>query len=172
VLTFANSSTRGALNAQFSGSTLETVGPETHVVTLAPTLANETLSGSWIQGALGQLDDIAKLGPNWDSYGADPPSPLALAIASKLLLMVDRHFGRLVDVQSQPQVVAPRADGGIQIEWGTRPVTIAVHTDPSGNLGYLYVDRRGDTPKYAEVPSAPWGKVLELIAKVIFTATR
>ncbi|HWS83221.1 MAG TPA: hypothetical protein VN207_03075 [Ktedonobacteraceae bacterium] len=119
-----------------------------------------------------RLDDIAKLGPDWDSYGADPPSPLAITIASKLLLIVDKKFGKLVYEQSQPQVVAPRADGGIQIEWGTRPVEIAVHADPSGSLGYLYVDRQGDVPTYEEVPSASWDEVLRLIAKVVFTVLR
>jgi hypothetical protein len=119
-----------------------------------------------------QLNDIAKLGQDWDSYGADPPSPLAITMASELLCIVNKNFGRLAYEQSQPQVVAPRADGGIQIEWGARPVTVAVHTDHSGSLGYLYVDRQGDILTYEEVPSASWDEVLRVIAKVVFTVLR
>ena len=172
MLAFANSYTSGTSNARSSGSTVETAGPETHVATPEPTLTSDTLPEGWMQRASDRLDDIAKLGPDWDSYGADPPSPLAIAIASELLLIVDKNFGRLAYEQSQPQVVAPRADGGIQIEWGTRPVEIAVHADPSGVLVYLYVDRQGDIPKYEEVPSASWNEVLRLIAKVVFTVPR
>jgi len=118
------------------------------------------------------LDDIAKLGSDWDSYGADPPSPLAIDMASKFLRIVDEKLGRLALEQSRPQIVAPRPDGGIQIEWGTRPVKIAIHTDPSGGLGYLYVDRQKDIPEYKEVASASWDEVLQLIAKVVFTVPR
>jgi hypothetical protein len=169
MLVFANSYTSGASDARSSGSTVTTVGPKTLVATPKPTVTSDTLPKSWIQWASDRLDEIAKLELDWDSYGADPPSPLAIAIASKLLQIVDKNFGRLAYEQPQPQVVAPRADGGIQIEWGTRPVTISVHTDHSGGLGYLYVDRRGNILKYEEVLNASWDEVLRLIAKVVFT---
>ena len=116
-----------------------------------------------------QLDEIGKLGPDWDSYGGEPPSPLAIAIAFHLLRFVYETFGNLAYEQSQPQIISPRADGGIQIEWGIPPVEIAVHVDPSGILGYLYIDQQGDAPKYEEVQSASWDKILRLIATVVFT---
>jgi hypothetical protein len=169
MLAFANSYTSGTLAARSSDSTVTTTGPETRVATPQPSLTSDTLPGGWMQRVLGQLDEIAKLGSDWDSYGANPPSPLAIALASNLLLIVEKEFGRFAYERSWPQVIAPRADGGIQIEWGTRPVEIAVHADPSGSLGYLYVDRQGDIPKYQEVSSASWGEVLRLIAKVVFT---
>lgn len=167
MLTFAYSYTSGTLNAQFPSSAVATAGPKTRAATPKLTLTSDTLPESWIQRASDQLGNIAKFGRNWDSYGADPPSPLAITIASKLLLIVDEKFGKLACEQSQPQIVAPRPDGGIQIEWGTRPVEIAVHADPSGGLGYLYINRQGDIPEYKEVPSASWGEVLQLIAKVV-----
>jgi hypothetical protein len=164
--------TSGAPDAQPSSSAVETVGPETYAVMLKQTLTGGTLPGGWIQEALDELDGIAKLGQDWDSYGADPPSILAIVIASNLLLIVNKEFSRLAYEQSCPQLVAPCADGGIQIEWGTRPVEIAVHVDSSGTLGYLYTSWQGDIPKYKEVPSASWGEILQLIVKVIFTASR
>lgn len=167
---YANPNTRGARqSAQSRSRTTTTTGPKARVATSKPAPTRDALSKSWMQWASDQLDDIAKLGPDWDSYGGDPPSPMAIAIASELLLIVDKNFGRLAYEQSQPQVVAPRADGGIQIEWGTRPVEIAVHADPSGALGYLYIDRQSGTPVYEEVANASWEKILQLIAKVVFT---
>jgi hypothetical protein len=116
-----------------------------------------------------QLDDIAKFGPDWDSYGGDPPSPLAIAIASRLLQAVYEIFGRLAHEQSQPQVVVPRADGGIQIEWGSGPVELAVHADASGALGYLSIGQQDGVRTYEEVPNASWENILQMIARVVFT---
>ncbi len=172
MVAFAYSYTSGASNAQISGSVVATARPETRVVTPRPTLTSSTSLEGWIQEELVRLDDIAKLGSDWDSYGADPPSPLAIDMASKFLRIVNEKLGRLALEQSRPQIVAPRPDGGIQIEWGTRPVKIAIHTDPSGGLGYLYVDRQKDIPEYKEVASASWDEVLQLIAKVVFTVPR
>lgn len=172
MLAFENSHTSGAPNAQSAGSAVTTTGPETRVATTKPTLTSDTLSRGWMQWASERLDEIAKLGPDWDSYGADPPSPLAIAIAYELLLIVDINFGRVAYEQSQPQVVAPRADGGIQIEWGTRPIEIAVHADPTGALGYLFKDQQGSVPTYEEVPSASLDKIIQLIATVVFTVPR
>jgi hypothetical protein len=172
MLAFANSYTSGTSDARSSGSTVATTGPETRVVTLRSKVTNNTLPKSWLQWASARLDDIATLEPNWNSYGAHRPSPLAIAIASELLLIVDKNLGSVAYERSQPQVVAPRADGGIQIRWGTRPVEIAVHADPSGTLGYLYVERRGDTTSFKEVQSASWDEVLQMIATVVFAVPR
>jgi len=169
MITYPNSSyTSGASNAQPSHSPVQTVGPEMHTITTKKALTSDTLSEGWIQEALGKLNEIADLGPDWDTYGGDPPSPLAIAMARRLLLIVYGEFSRLAYEQSWPQAIAPRADGGVQIEWGTRPVEIAVHTNPSGGLGYLYVDQQSGTPEYKEVPSASFNEVLQLIAKVMF----
>ncbi len=169
---YANSYTSGVPNAQSSHPATVTAAPKTRIATPEPIPTRDTSFKSWMQWSSDQLDDIAKLEPDWDSYGGVPPSPLAIAIASNLLRIVHETFGRLAYEQSQPQVVAPRADGGIQIEWGTRPVEIAVHADPSGVLGYLYIDQQGDVPKYEEVQSASWNKILQLIATVVFTVPR
>ncbi len=117
MVAFAYSYTSGASNAQISGSVVATARPETRVVTPRPTLTSSTSLEGWIQEELVRLDDIAKLGSDWDSYGADPPSPLAIDMASKFLRIVDEKLGRLALEQSRPQIVAPRPDGGIQIEW-------------------------------------------------------
>lgn len=172
MLNYVKSYTSGVPNARSSHPATVTAGPKVRIATSEPTSTCDILSKSWMQWASDQLDDISKLEPDWDSYGGDPPSPLAIATATRLLQDVCEIFDRLAHGQSQPQIVAPRADGGIQIEWGTRPVKIAVHADPSGVLDYLYVDRQGDTPKYEEVPNASWDKILQMIARVVLTIPR
>jgi hypothetical protein len=47
------------------------------------------------------------LEPNWDSYGADPISEIALEVADALI-------ARAV---VPPYVIAPICDGGVQAEW-------------------------------------------------------
>ena len=169
---YARSYTSGARDTSPSIPAIRTAAPEAHVTTQEPISTHETSSKSWIQWASDRLDTITKLEPNWNSYGANRPSPRAIANASSLLRTVYETFSGRVREQSQPQVVAPRADGGIQIAWGRRPIEIAVHADPSGTLGYLYIERQGDTPKFKEVQNATWEEVLRLIATVVYTVPK
>lgn len=169
---YARSYTSGARDTSPSIPSVRTEAPEARVTTQDPVSTQDTSSESWMHWASDQLHDIAELESDWDSYGGEPPSPSAIAVASSLLRTVYASFGSLVSEQSQPQVISPRADGGIQVEWGTLPVEIAVHADSSGTLGYLYIDRQGNVPRYEEVQSASWDKILQLIAAVVFTVPR
>jgi hypothetical protein len=127
---------------------------------------------SWMPWASDQLKAMAKLKPNWDSYAGEPPSRVAMGSADLMLRAVHTNFGNLFGRQSQPQAVAPRADGGVQMEWSTPPFEVAVHVDASGTLGYLSIDRRGNRPTYQEVPSASFKDVLDAIAYVVYAVPR
>jgi hypothetical protein len=172
MVVYTRSYTSGTRDTPPSLPAIRTAASETRVTTQKPVPTHDTSSKSWMQWASNRLEAIAKLEPDWNSYGANRPSPWAIANASILLQTVYDTFGRWVREKSQPQVVAPRADGGIQIGWGMRPIEIVVHADPSGGLGYLYIERRGNTPEFKEVQNATWNEVLELIAKVVFTVPR
>ena len=166
----ARSYTTGARDTSPSLPAISTAAPEVHVTTQEPVSTPGTSHRSWMSWALEELDDIAALEPDWDSYGAEPIAPRAIALATDLLHLVDERLGRVAFEQSRPQIVAPRPDGGVQIEWGTRPIQIAVHTDPSGNLGYLFKDQQAGAIIYEEKQSASWNQILQLIATVVFTA--
>jgi hypothetical protein len=169
---YEKSYTSGTRDTQPSIPAIGTAASEVRVTTYEPISTQNTSPKSWLPWALEQLDEIVELEPGWDSYGADPIAPRSIALATDLLRLVDEKLGRVAFDQSWPQVVAPRADGGVQIEWGTPPVQIAVHADPSGNLGYLYKVRQDKDTKYEEKQGASWDQVLQLIATVVFTARR
>lgn len=169
---YEKSYTSGTRDTQPSIPAIRTAASEARVTIYEPISTHNTSIKSWLPWALEQLNEIAELEPGWDSYGANPIAPRAIALAADLLHLVDEKLGGVAFDQSWPQIVAPRADGGVQIEWGTPPVQIAVHADPSGNLGYLYKDRQGEVTRYEEKQGASWDQILQLIATVVFTARR
>lgn len=82
------------------------------------------------------LAEFCQLGPNWDSYGAEPITPVAARLAEEILSALP-----------EPYVFAPIADGGLFAEWraGDRTIELEMHGD--GDLGYLLVwggDRRSE----------------------------
>lgn len=169
---YAKSYTSGTRDTQPSIPAIGTSGSEAHVTTNEPVSTYDTSYKSWMPWALEQLDELRELEADWDSYGADPIAPRAIALATNLLYLVDEKLSGVAFEQSWPQIVAPRADGGVQIEWGTPPTQIAVHADPSGNLGYLYKAQHGEATQYEEKQSATWDQILQQIAIVVLTARR
>lgn len=73
--------------------------------------------------ALARLDEIAKLEPNWDSYGADTPWPEAIRAARELV----RLF-------AHPPNVVPRSGGGVQLEWHREGWEIELAIENVGTL--------------------------------------
>lgn len=167
---YTRSYTSGARDTSPEIPAISTAASEARVTTQEPVSAPGPTYKSWMPWALEQLHEIAALEPDWDSYGADSIAPRAIALATDLLRLVDERLSRVAFEQSRPLVVAPRPDGGIQIEWGTYPIQIAVHTGPSGNLGYLFKDQQAGVTRYEEKQSASWDQILQLIATVVFTA--
>lgn len=169
---FESTYTSGTRDTEPSMPAIRTAAKsEVGVATHKPTSAFSQNAKSWWPWALEQLHEIKDLEPDWDSYGADPIAPRSIALAKDLLLLVEEKLSRVAFNQSRPQIIAPRPDGGVQIEWGTPILKIAVHTDPLGSLGYLYKDKRSGTTEYKEKQNASWEEILQLIATVMW-ATR
>jgi hypothetical protein len=116
--------------------------------------------------ALEQLRGLAQLGDNWDSYGADSISPVAIATASLLISSVDedrvRHGGR----HAAPWMVAPLPDGGVQVEWKIASRKIQIQIDPEGAMSYLTVDRSHLVPSYTEEHEVSLGRIRSLVELV------
>jgi hypothetical protein len=60
---------------------------------------------------------MAKLSPNWDGEGADPPTAEAVAAACFLIEAVAEHRQQQGGVGILPETSSPIPDGGLLIEW-------------------------------------------------------
>ena len=73
-----------------------------------------------------RLRQLARLPPDWDSYGARPPAAAALHAA--------RRLGAALPAGAPPPGAVPLADGGLQLEWHLPRGEIAVVVAPAGAL--------------------------------------
>lgn len=84
---------------------------------------------TWQKEAIKGLYGLEQLQWNWDGYNSTPPSPVAVAIAQKLIY-------RDTPELPIPNIV-PVSGGGIQIEWNTIPRGLQVEVLPTGYVLYL-----------------------------------
>lgn len=119
-----------------------------------------------LSGILGRLNAVRQLQSNWDSYGAEPPTPAAVSEAVKIVwTIVARHFPSVGD-RAIPFTVAPLSRG-VQVEWRGETDCIEVQIGAGGELGYLLVRGQGDLRGSEERDSVQEADVLGLIATVI-----
>ena len=126
-----------------------------------PTAANS------LQPAFQRLDELARLQPDWDSYGGDPPTPAAVDRARDLLSAVAGSFGEAVGDRALPYVIVPLAVSGVQVEWRRPTLEIEVEIGPEGQVGYLLIEHDNGERTFAEADNVPWSRALELIGRVI-----
>jgi hypothetical protein len=55
-----------------------------------------------------KLEDMTKIGPNWDSYDAEPPNQEARANAAEVLILLQEQA-------LAPSTIVPSAEGGVAI---------------------------------------------------------
>lgn len=127
---------------------------------------------SAMQPALQRVTRLADLQPDWDSYGADPPSAQAVAGAHDVLMAVNEQFAATRGESVLPFAIAPLNDGGLQLEWRGPLAEIEVDIDPTGHLGYLFVDKSGAERAFVEQDEAACPDVLAKIALTFSPAKR
>ena len=93
-----------------------------------------------------RLAELSMLEADWDSYGASPPSPRALAMAQSVIARMAAHF----DATGIPTDLMPIADGGVQVEWRGRSRELALNAAPDGSWSYLLVERESGERTYTE----------------------
>lgn len=113
------------------------------------------------------LDELARLPEDWDSYGAAPPTAVAISAAHGLLANVAERYVEPTDEDALPWAAAPLADGGVQFEWRGPGGAIEVEIGPDGGLAYL-VERDEQTVTRSD-PALParTGDVLVQLAHVL-----
>ena len=113
--------------------------------------------------ALAKLDQLRRLGPDWDSYGASQPSSLSLSMARAIVLAMVRHFV----VKGVPTEVMPIADGGVQLEWRGKSGELALNAAPDGSWSYLLIERDGDERVYTERYGLQDAEAVALVANFL-----
>jgi hypothetical protein len=65
------------------------------------------------QRAAERIRKLAKLEPDWDGYGGDPPTAEAIKMTAMLLLAIHKLAHGLLD----GPFISPSPDGGLGLEW-------------------------------------------------------
>ncbi len=120
-----------------------------------------------IAETLERLQQIEGLGPNWDSYGSETPSHVAVATAHSLIWAVYMGSVNAGQRPTVPYSVVPLSGGGVQVEWRGDAAAIEVEISSEGVLGYLLA--RGSEPsrEFEEGDNVSQSRILQLIRDVI-----
>lgn len=123
-----------------------------------------------IRPSLRRLAEMATLERDWDSYGADPPSAVAVTTATGFILHVVEQLGELAGERVKPFAVAP-FDGGVQLEWRGSQAEVEIDVDSAGELSYLYVDKGLAERHFEEGNGVDWPTAIDLVTQVIAPAS-
>ena len=113
-----------------------------------------------------RLKELAQLEADWDSYGAEPVSSIALVTAFELLDAVKERLSTK-GKEALPQFIAPLADGGLQLEWSREQGDIEIEIDPDGDLGYVLIEGQGENRKFTEQHQISLEEVLNLLSQFL-----
>jgi hypothetical protein len=120
-------------------------------------------------GAYQDLDQLAMLPTNWDSYGGGPPSECARAVARELLEAITKRFRGAASDRIEPVTVGGLPGSGVLLEWQDDVASLEVDIRPDGVIGYLFVDRRGGERQTVEGDAVSTGMVLDRLATILAT---
>ncbi len=90
---------------------------EGQVAELSETLARVQRNQRALIRSHETLQALSHLEADWDSYGAVPPSPQAIATAYGIVLHLWRELADTTATGIEPWTTAPLHNGGIQFEW-------------------------------------------------------
>ena len=114
-----------------------------------------------------QVSELAKLEQDWDGEGSEAPGARVVECAERLLIELCQRFGQQAGDSIRPSVVAPIPGGGIYLEWRSPLAEFQVDVLPDGKLGYLFVDRSGEKPRFEEGEEEVLQATLHYIPRVL-----
>ena len=121
---------------------------------------------SWLEAA-GRLEEISRLEPNWDSYGADPITKTAIERALELLNHLRQLMAGVVGEAYLPLNIAPIADGGVQLEWQHQNRQLEIEIAADGTMSSFTVEGRGGERTTASGQNLNYGDVSRLVAPLV-----
>lgn len=116
--------------------------------------------------ALQRLDELSRLAPDWDSYGALPPSATALEVAETIMRQVIDRVGQPAGERAAPYAVMPTTGGGLQLEWQGLTAELVLTIGPDGPLSYLLVEHPNEVRRFSEGAVLSHSDALALIKRV------
>lgn len=117
--------------------------------------------------ALEWLAEIARLEPDWDSYGALRPSPAAIDQARAF---IGRAVARL-GAAGAPHEVMPIADGGISLEWRYPTVELGLNACPDGGWTSLLIEGSGPDRRARSSYDLSDDDALEQVVRIVAAMT-
>jgi hypothetical protein len=114
-----------------------------------------------------RLAELAEFGPDWDSYGGDPPTAQAIAGARSLLTRVVEAYGAEYSAVMRPFAIAPIADGGVLVEWRAPGRLLSVLVGPEGSLGFLAAEGEPGARQYQKADDVSGEAILELVGRTL-----
>ena len=96
--------------------------PRTETVTLT---INVDPAPAWLYAVEARLNELLALGPDWDTYGAQPIEPSHVVGAVNLLTLLAPFDG------PAPWIV-PTAGRGVQLEWQRDDIDVEARVDDTG----------------------------------------
>ncbi len=108
-----------------------------------------------------QLQDMSELPADWDSYGAYPPTALALDTARTLIHQAARHSV----VTAPPDHLSPLPNGGVFLQWMKGPSgdKLIVDIDGDGAIGYLLASSLDGKRHYKEQNTVDLPSIIKVI---------
>ncbi len=100
---------------------------------------------SWIWRVISDIQHIAKLDPNWDSYGA---APLSLRAARRCI----EELLEILPANTPQPTLVPTRDGGLQLEWHRGGIELEIEVPPVGPVTYLFLDETGEEQEWEGAP--------------------
>ena len=88
---------------------------------------------TWQTGAIRKLFEFLSLRANWDSYGSEPVSPVAVFSAISFL-------DRLPLSRIPAPIVIPLPNGAVQMEWTKAEKELDLEFSPNGDISFVKVE--------------------------------
>jgi len=121
----------------------------------------------WLHQARMDLERLRLLGEDWDTYGGHPPTENALATARAVLNYVESAFRGLATEAITPYFVGPLPNGGVTVEWRKGEDQLGIDVEPTGQLGYIFVEATAAGRRFHEQAIAPWSDISDLLARAL-----
>lgn len=110
----------------------------------------------WIDATVASLETLARLGPDWDSYGARPVELFTLQQVYGLLQSI-------MDDDTPAPALVPMSDGSIQMEWHTLGLDLEIRLLSGADLEVYFEDLDGTEEPVETVLSYDVTRLTELM---------